>query len=245
MMLFKPAGGGGINIAHNFAEVVGRIETAKSQMPAAKMEAMKAVGVQVLSWAFQDFRAKSRSETVGGVQWVPITDAALVSRLAKRAPWKAVQAAKRSLHGMPEMPADLKKKLPKGTGERLNKVRAAIIWAYRKKHPEYDQAIRKAQAERAKLRGKRNALLAKEKTGAKIGVDTGRLANSLKFGQRGNVYDVKTTSVTVGSHIEYAKFFDEKRPIFGPQFLNAERKQKLDKLVERVVKKVEKMLGGG
>jgi hypothetical protein len=87
-------------------------------------------------------------------------------------------------------------------------------------------------------------MVAREWTGAKIGVDTGRLVNSFRYGDGSSgdtVFQVDPTAnaVTIGATVkaknggDYAVFFDRLRPIFGPGFLGGGRAEALDKLVER------------
>jgi hypothetical protein len=193
-MMLQPLGGGKsqFNISHNFGEVVANLDLAQKNVAAAREPAMKAVGVRVLSWGYQDFRAKSKGETAGGQTWHAITDAAVWSRVRKSQTYINTIAAARALYGEPPMPEELRKRLPKGKGKYLQAVRGAIIRKYMETHPEYDRAVKAAQKKRQTIRGKRQKLFDKYNSGKKIGVDTGRLANSLQFGKPGNLFVVSS-----------------------------------------------------
>lgn len=248
-MMLRKVGGSGFNIQHNFAEVVGRIRLAKAQLVQARPVALRAVGVRVLSWALQDFRAKSRGETAGGVKWKPTSEAGLISRARKRKPWKSLQDEKRRLHEE-EAPIleELRLVSRRDREGGFQAMRAAAREAYLDKNPDKRKKLDQIKKKRKALREKRRRMIDKEKSGAKTGVDTGRLANSLKFGERqtvgstssGTVFQVASTSVTVGSQIEYAEAFDKRRPIFGPGFLDAGRKKQLEEIVVRVQEKAVK-----
>jgi hypothetical protein len=214
---------------------------AQKNVAAAREPAMKAVGVRVLSWGYQDFRAKSKGETAGGQTWHAITDAAVWSRARKSQTYINTIAAARALYGEPPMPEELRKRLPKGKGKHLQAVRGAIIRKYMATHPDYDRAVKSAQKKRQAIRGKREKLFEKANAKKKIGVDTGRLANSLVFGKPGNLFTVSSLSVTVGASAidpktgkDYAVYFDEDRKIFGDGFIDAKRQEALEKIFERV-----------
>ena len=67
-----------------------------------------------------------------------------------------------------------------------------------------------------------------------IGVDTGRLVNSFasKAGAD-TILEVGRLSVTVGTRIQYAGYFDRLRPIWGPDFVDAGRQAELEAIVRK------------
>lgn len=110
-----------------------------------------------------------------------------------------------------------------------------------------DARTRRLKAfQRLKTDVARQKKLVKGRVNAKIGVDTGRLVNSLKAG--GNADQIKQitdTSVLVGTQVNYGKYFDAVRPIFGPNFIDAKRQQELESLALRVYEKECKRLEQG
>ena len=242
-MMLQPLGGGrsSFNLTHNFGEVVTQLDLAQKNVAAAREPAMKAVGVRVLSWGYQDFRAKSRGEEAGGTKWRPITEAAIWSRVRKSKTYANTVPQARALYNQPPMPDELRRRLPRGKGAFLAKVRAAIIAKYLEEHPEYEREIRAFQKKRRAVWDRRRKLFDRYNRGAKIGVDTGRMANSLQFGKPGNLFTVDSVSVTVGASAidpktgkDYAVYFDEHRPIFGEGFIDEKRREELARVLNRV-----------
>ncbi len=106
-------------------------------------------------------------------------------------------------------------------------------------------------------RGKGNAKRKKTKGGKKrpvgdatqIGVDTGLLRASARPGYRGadnnggNVFDIRGVQVTVGYGRNYAKYFDEKRPLF-PKVIPQGWQEALDKRTEEWADKIAKEVFG-
>lgn len=176
-MMLRPLGGGRPPVQHNFYQEAAKVKTLASQgVPQARRVTLDAMGVRVLSWGFQDFRAKSAGGTAGGVTWRPVLQSTVDARTKRLSSFKRLKTDKAK-----------QKKLTKG------------------------------------------------RVGAKIGVDTGRLVNSLKAGAGADqVKQITDTSVVVGSQVNYAKWFDEDRPIFGPGFIDATRQRELEALAARV-----------
>lgn len=187
-MMLRPLGGGRPPVQHNFYQEAAKVKALASQgVPQARRVTLDAMGVRVLSWGFQDFRAKSAGGTAGGVTWRPVLQSTVDARTRRLGAFKKL-----------------------------------------------------------KTKGARQKKLAKGRVGAKIGVDTGRLVNSLKAGAGADqVKQVSDTSVVVGTQVAYGKFFDEDRPIFGPQFIDATRQRELEALAARVYEKECKRLEGG
>ena len=119
-----------------------------------------------------------------------------------------------------------------------------------------------------KAKASRQKTMDAKAAGAKIGVDTGRLVNSLtpgvgtsalaataatataaaqtattatSAGAGDTLLQTGANHVTVGTNVNYAPYFDEDRPIFGPHFLSPARRAVLERLVvdatERHLKK--------
>ena len=245
-MMLQPLGGGKsqFNISHNFGEVVANLDLAQKNVAAAREPAMKAVGGRILSWGYQDFRARSDGQTAGGLTWKPITDAAIWSRVRSTVAYRNTIPKARALYNQPPMPDELLKRLPRGKGKHMQTVRAAIIHRYMEQHPDYARAVKSFQKKRQTIRNQRQKKFNEYNAKRKIGVNIGTLANSLQFGKPGNIFVANSVSVTVGASAidqrkgkDYAPYFDETRPIFGEGFINQERKDTLDEIVNRVFEK--------
>lgn len=275
-----------VSIKDNFDELAKRVESVKAKLPEARKEGLNGCGVQCLSWAHQDFRAKSAGQAAGGVTWSNIKDGTVKGRLAKRSPWKkivqnrrdaraenksAIEAFKterKALVKQPPFPEELRRKLPKGNSPGRRKQRRAIIRAYMEAHPEWVAQVQAVKGQRKSLRTRRRKqresfskklkrlrdqqarLFEKEKAAAKIGVDTGRMLASLRYGAAGpanadTVFQVTDTAVTVGIGVKYGKWFDEKRPIFGPAFIDQVRQTRLEGIFQRVYGRVLQAAMGG
>jgi len=274
---------------------------------------LRALGVQMLSWGFQDFRAKSRGEAGGdGVTWAAIKQSTIVGRIrrlkAYKTKSKAVKRARAKVRAakveLRKARADLRTSVK---GSKAYKAAGQTIVASRKKIKSQSAVIRKARAggktprtkakvvrsvkairglrlkikdaktKRHRMRtavpkghektiAKHTANLDKAKAArtkylqphlanARIGIDTGRLANSLLYGVPGikmkpvtgnpvkpkdqpiqpAIFTTDHSSVTVGTNMKYAGHFDAVRPIFGPSFLSAARQARLGNLAARAV----------
>lgn len=187
-MMLRPLGGGRPPVQHNFYQEAAKVKALASQgVTQARRVTLDDMGVRVLSWGWQDFRAKSAGGTAGGVTWRPILQSTVDARTKRLSSFK-----------------------------------------------------------RLKTKAARDRKLVKGRVNAKIGVDTGRLVNSLKAG--GNADQVKQitdTSVIVGTQVNYGVHFDAARPIFGPNFIDAARQRELEALAARAYERECKRLEGG
>jgi hypothetical protein len=68
-----------------------------------------------------------------------------------------------------------------------------------------------------------------------IGVDTGRLRNSLSIGNSENINVVTTSYAVIGTKISYADYFNRLRAIFGADFINSERQKKLESIINNSI----------
>jgi len=119
-----------------------------------------------------------------------------------------------------------------------------------------------AKRKRKGLRERRRKMIDKELASARIGIDTGRLVNSLTYGVdqlrsvrvpkfEGEappraIFEIDRYSLRMGSNLNYAGYFDALRPIFPPTFINGQRQQSLDKIVHRVMQeKANDIMGRG
>lgn len=210
MMLRK----GPFGFEMNLDQEVQRVQSLPAHLADARETVLTAIGVQVVAWAVADYREKSEGRSAGGVQWKPITEGAIRTRLAGRTPWQRQRAELSAIKG--------------------------------------DQSD-KAKKKRQSIREKRKSTIAKELGKAKIGIDTGRLVNSLVYGVPAlssvrvatrptstegltqGLFLFEGDSLRVGSLMKYAGYFDEKRPIFPPTFIDQGRQADLDKLGEKAV----------
>lgn len=221
MMLRK----GPFGFEMNLDQEVRRVESLPTHLADARETVLTAIGVQVVAWAVADYREKSEGRSAGGVQWKPITEGAIRTRLAGRTPWQRQRAELSAIKG-----------------DRSDK----------------------AKKKRQSIREKRKSTIAKELGKAKIGIDTGRLINSLVYGVPAlssvrvanrptstegltqGVFMFEGDSLRVGSIMRYAGYFDAKRPIFPIGFLDASRQEQLDKLAEKAVEAfIRRKQGGG
>lgn len=233
----------GLKVQANFSQVIARLRVAKAKTPDVQQQAHRAIGVQAVAWAVQDYRTRARGGTdPSGASWRPITRDAIRSRLAKRAPWKSIGDQLRSLSQQDAPLRDeLRRRMPKGAGKGAQ--RAAIARDYAEK----DKRLAANRRKRKTLRAKRERLVDKEHAKHEIGVDTGRLIASLTHGERELAsirvprpkgppppkaeFRTTRTSVTVGSNLEYAEHFDRLRPIFPDGFITGDRRRSLEKIV--------------
>lgn len=200
-----------------------RVQQFAKHLEDVKPKVLTAMGVQGVSWAIQDYRTKSDGGTAAGVTWKPITASAIRSRLAGRTPWKNQRSQLAAMKG---------------------------------------DTSPKAKKKRQSIRDKRKATIAKELGSARIGVDTGRLVNSLVYGVQDlasikpparltgvapprAAFDIQGNNIRIGSNLQYAGYFDEKRPVFSGTFMNPDRRQQMDKLIEKTVELEFKRKFGG
>ncbi len=241
----------------DFAQVAARLRVAKAKLPEAQKAGMRGVGVQVVSWAILDFRKRGSGAAAGGTRWRPITLAAIATRLAKRSPWRSITD---SLHAMTiqekQLREELAVKMPKaGTAKQ----RGAIAHAFDEKNP----LIVKNRKSRKRLKAKRKGMINKEFANHTIGVDTGRLVNSLVHGEPAlakagaprqrlgspppkATFRVSSVEVTAASNLEYAKHFDKIRAIYPAQMIDGQRVEELEELLSDVQDEViRKAIEGG
>lgn len=230
----------------DFHKVITRVKRVRDELPDTRKAGMRAVGIQVVAWAVQDFRARGLGQTAGGVRWRPITRSAIRSRLAKRSAWRSISS---SLERMTDqerpLREELRRKMPKGGSADQ---RGAIAHRFEEANP----LIGKNRKRRKGLKTRRNAMVEREFASHTIGVDTGRLVNSLVFGQpdlaklgAGRLragtpappkatFAVREDSIEAGSNLSYAKDFDKLRPIFPTTMINQAREKELEELVADV-----------
>mgnify|MGYP000906855358 FL=1 len=229
---------------------------------------LTAMGVQAVSWAVQDFRERSNGGNAAGVSWAPITLSGARTRLAGRAPYRNDSRELKSLHEQ-EKPLleKLRRKMPSnkrlagqkqvyGPKKTPGMIRGKLARNFME--TEDGQKIVEIRKNRQKIKKRRAKQIEREKSNAKVGVDTGRLVNSLVYGvadlssiktpkgkdseaPRENLkraaFDISGNVIRVGSNMKYAGYFDERRPIFGPDFMSSDRKQKMDRLIEQAIDK--------
>ncbi|NDF13331.1 MAG: hypothetical protein EB060_11025, partial [Proteobacteria bacterium] len=117
----------------------------------------------------------------------------------------------------------------------------------------YASAQKQAKNKRASIKKKREAMFSKESGSSKIGVDTGRLVNSLVYGVPAlssvkvgirpstnadltpGIFALEGDSLRLGSVMKYAGYFDEIRPIFPEGFIDEARKKQLDDLADKAL----------
>ena len=239
---------------------VKRLQQLPRMVQEAEETVLRTIGVQVVSWAVQDYRARSEGREAGGVTWKPLSDGAIYSRISARTPWQRDTEQLKSLREQ-EKPIleELRRKLPKGKTPAKKKARAAVA----KKFSEDRADLRRIRSNRKRIREKRKRMFEKEKGAAKIGIDTGRGINSLVFGvadlksiktgakvtdssgMENAVFDLGRGQITVGSGIKYMQYFAEARPIFPPGFIDQSRQGQLTELAEEVIARVVEGVGRG
>ncbi len=280
-------------------------EAAAASVAQNRPTILRALGLQMLSWGFQDYRAKSRGETGGdGISWPPTKATSVVGRIRRLKAYKSKSASVRKARkALRETRAKLtaariaRRSAVRGSkayvtaGKTIKSARAKIATHKRtiakakaagksaKSNKSNKSAIRslrvKVQAAKtkrlrmrtelpkshsnrlasgkarvAKAKERRRDYIQKQLAGAKTGIDTGRLVNSLVHGVPGlkmqpvpgrptkpkdepikpAIFQPDHNGITVGTNMSYAKHFDADRPIFGPGFLNADRQAKLGAL---------------
>lgn len=219
-------------------------------------EALSNIGIQVVSWIVQDYRKRSAGQEAGGVKWESLTDSAIYSRLRARQPWKETTEALGKLWVEEKaIRRPLRRKL-----QKIGRGKKKLTEEYERRNERLGQI----REERQTIKADRKAMFTAEKTSAQIGVDTGRLVNSFVYGVsdlaslqglaprlKGGetperaIWLLEADSITVGSSQEYAGYFDERRPIIGPTFLNETRLETLANIAVMVGQAfVNKRIGG-
>lgn len=238
-----------------FLQLAQAFEAAQVALMQSRPTLLRALGVQMLSWGFQDYREKSRGSIGGdGVAWSPIKPETIKGRIRKLKAYKNKSASVKNAR-LRIVAAKTKVRVARSS------VRLAKIGT--KQHTKAVAKLKQAKKQVATSKGRltkaktaRQKYLAPHLENSRIGIDTGRLTNSLLYGVpeiktrpvTGNavkpgdeptqpaVFLVDHSSVTVGTNMSYAKYFDEDRPIFGPGFLNAARQVKLSNLAAKAVR---------
>lgn len=159
----------------NINEVTAQLRQLRDKYPAILKDTMKIVGVQMLSWAKQDFEKRAKGDEAGGISWEPIGREGARSRLRKLGSYKKLDKASKT----------------------------ALI----------DQTVAQHT----------------------IGVDTGRLRNSLGVGSAESINEATESYVVVGTKNSIAEYYDEKRPIFGDGFISSGRVNQIEEIVEKKV----------
>lgn len=99
--------------------------------------------------------------------------------------------------------------------------------------------------EKRNRRGKRNAKRTTTRSGkarpaggsVSIGIDTGLQLSSASPGFKDNIFDIQTSSVTVGYGRSYSKYFDEQRPLM-PNRLPPKWRELCDNIVFRWLRNI-------
>lgn len=234
------------SVQADFQRDAGRLRAARAKLPAARKAGMRSVGVQVIAWAVRDFRGRSTGGSQGGTTWRRIGRSAIASRLAKRSPWQAIGTTLAAMTAVERPLRENMARMMPGSGTRQQ--RGAIAHAFEEANP----IIKTNKAKRKKLKAKRKSMIDSEFARHAIGVDTGRLVNSLVWGEpelaginpgkmrpgtppppRAEFKEGKD-SITVGSNLEYAKHFDKIRPVFPRTMITPARKKELQELLADV-----------
>lgn len=240
----------GFHFSMPLDQEVLRVQQFAKHLTDISPKVLTAVGIQAVSWVVRDFRTKSDRQSAAGVQWRTIGIPACVKRVAGRPLWKKQQAQLLELREQQEPLVEaLRMMLPPGPTKDAN--RRSIAQKF--KETKEGKALAKIRKKRAAIRDKRKKEILKEHQGHRIGVDTGRLVNSLVYGvqELSNIsapkmragakppdrafFDMNGFSIRVGSRMDYAEEFDRLRPIFSPNFIDPTRRQLMDKLIEKTI----------
>lgn len=169
----------GFSFEMTLDQQVARLEQMSRMYEEAAPTALKAMGVQAVSWAVQDYRARSDGKSAAGVSWKEIGKGAAISRLRHRAPWandrSKLEKIREEEKPLKEM---LRRKLPRGGKKKPN--RQAIANQFMETRE--GKKLGKLKNRRKSIREKRKEQIAKEYGSARTGIDTGRLINSLVYG---------------------------------------------------------------
>lgn len=211
--------GHGFTITHTLDEEVTRARDLAKATDEQATTILEAIGIQVLSWIWQDYRTKARGGTdPAGNKWKPITKAAIRSRLLKRQSYRSKVDQVRAL-------------------QQQNQVTAGqAFWLQLGRQPA---GVAESTSKRIQsLHKQKRDMVDAEHAKHEIGVDTGRLVNSLEVGRgyvSDTILDVDRKSVRVGSALKYAAHFNAKRPIIDEKNLTPARLAELDEIIEEVL----------
>lgn len=239
----------GFSFEMNLDKEVIRVQQFEKHLQDITPDILRAMGVQAVSWAVQDYRSRSDGGTAGGTTWNPITAGAIRSRLAGRTPWQRQTEQLLKLRAEQEpLTEKLRRKMPEGDDPKIKARRGAIARKFMES--EDGKKLEKIKKKRRDIRAKRKTTIERELSTARIGVDTGRLVNSLVYGVqelsairpparlantqglKPALFTIQGNQIRIGSVMEYAKYFDEKRPIFPVGFLDPNRRKQLDRIIE-------------
>jgi len=234
--------GYGMEFSHNLEVVAHRLQLASDAVRKVAPVALTEVGVYVLGEVMRDYRAKSKGQAdKAGNTWPMITRGAIITRFHRRpsSPYmKATADIIRMRNEEQTVLEDLRRRLPRGRSPARNAQRGAIASAW------YETpAGRKAKGIRKRINTKRTSrrgMVDRDHSKAAIGVDTGRLVNSLDFRKQSPemLLNATATTVTVGTVVSYAKHFDAKRAIIASNFMTPARVQRCESIMKKHVDRV-------
>lgn len=228
-------------LTHTLHLVGAAYGKAARAVDAARVRILSVIGTQLLSWAWQDYTAKSRGQADGaGNTWEKITKGAIRTRLLGRRGGEYAKLSAEAAHKAEQkkpLKAELARRLPAGSDATLRRQAIFHDWVA---HTESGRKFAQLTDEIQKARAKQRALVDTEHAAAAIGIDTGRLRTSLDFAARSpdTLFAVDGVSVTVGSRLEYAAAFAAARPIFPDNFVTAPRRQALERMTERALERI-------
>jgi len=235
--------GYGMEYEHNLEVVAHRLTLASEAVRKVAPVALTEVGVFLLAEASRDYRAKSKRQTdKAGNSWPMITRAAIISRFHRRpnSPYMKAGAEVDRLRGEEKaVLEDLRRRLPRGRNPERARQRGAIAswWFAETKEGQKASKLRKRiNTKRASRRG----MVDRDHSKAVIGVDTGRLVNSLDFKKQSPemLLQASNTAVTIGTVVQYAKHFDAKRAIIASNFMTPARVARCGLIMTKHVEKL-------
>ena len=220
--------GHGFTVSHNLDVLAQRMDSASSKVFDVSTPALMECGVFLMGEAQRDYRAKSkgRADEAGNL-WLRITEGAIRSRF-----WrtrrnsryvKLLADIERLRNKEATLLESLFAQLPPGP-EKASQ-RRAIARDWRENSKEGKEATKTRNNIRAKQE-QRRSIVASEHASAAIGVDSGRLVNSLTFGAAEAISEIVGQTLKLGTRIVYAVWFDYMRPIFPENFLTPRRKDR-------------------
>lgn len=216
---------------HTLGGLAVRLNAAAKISQQRRPQLLTAIGAQTASWVVQDYVAKSRhGADAAGKTWADIQPETVKNRIRRLAPYRRLRDRLKAL------------------SQQARQIRTGKVGARKLSEGSKAKRLKQIEASRAKIREQIEALYAAALGQYAIGIDTGRLINSLVFGRpelakirvrppQGTdkqpavaVLDVKADSVTIGSNQEYAHHFDEKRPIISAGMITTERRKGLEQI---------------
>lgn len=178
----------------------------------SSVEITTGIGLQCLSWAIADYRARARGGSdAAGNKWEPIKRVSIASRILARA---AGQEVRRLLR----------------RGSRWRNWNAFVIYKAANDPAWFPEFYSQVSIEFASHEiGVNTGRLVSSLTAGIEGAPK-PIAQSINAFWR-----VMPSSVEFGTLIEYAKYFAAKRPIFFPNMLTAQRKKALGVIVSKIL----------